>query len=115
MKRLIVPINVFMALTVLFSILIQSAHSYEHHLEQLAIKKCEHHYSKNKTQINHSHQTIENCFTCSFSFSFFTKTVPSIFETPLNTIEEHVLISFFQPYFSFFKGSLYSLRAPPLV
>jgi hypothetical protein len=115
MKKKFILINVLLSVAVLFSILFQSVHSYEHHSEQLEIKKCNHQHLKNKTQINHSHQSIDNCFTCGFSLGFFTTTVPAVFEFHQNASVANVVISYFQSHFSFFKGSLFALRAPPLV
>jgi len=115
MKQKIVCINVILSIAILFSILFQAVHSYEHHSEQLAIKKCEHQHSKNQTQLNHSHQTIDKCFTCGFTFSFSTTTVPAVFEFHQKPQVTSVIFSYFQSHFSFFKGSLFSLRAPPVV
>jgi septin family protein len=113
MKKNTVFINVILTVAILFSIVFQSLHSYEHHSEQLTIKKCVHKHSNNKTQIQHSHQSIENCFTCGFTFSFSTTTVPAFFEFSQNSKVVSVLFSYFQPHFSFYKGSSFSLRGPP--
>ncbi|CAN1490013.1 hypothetical protein MCETHM1_00167 [Flavobacteriaceae bacterium] len=115
MKQKTVFINVLLTVAILFSILFQAVHSYEHHSEQLAIKKCVHQHSKNKTQIQHSHQSIDNCFTCGFSFSFSTTIVPTVFDFFQKSNLATVLFSDFQSHFSFFKGSFFSLRAPPIV
>jgi hypothetical protein len=115
MKQNTVFINVLLTVAILFSILFQSVHSYEHHSELLAIKKCEHQHSKNKTQIQHSHQSIDNCFTCGFSFSFSTTLVPTIFEFHQKSNVACAIFTNSQSCFSFFKGSLFSLRAPPVV
>ena len=113
MKKRHIIINVFLSLAVLFSILFQSVHSYEHHSE-LAENHCDHHYTKDKTEVSHGHHIIEKCMVCDFNFSSYTNQY-------LCEISFHKIISTFNPPLfnfqkqsSFFKGSLFSLRGPPL-
>jgi hypothetical protein len=115
MKKKIIILNVLLSMAVLFSTLFQSIHSYEHHSEKLLAKHCPHLSSKNKTELTHRHSVIEKCFTCHFSFSSFTS--PDFF-TFLFT--KNSSVAFFPSFYSFqhssfFKGSLFSLRAPPVV
>ncbi len=114
MKKKYIIINVLLSMTVLFSILFQAIHSYEHHSEALAEKHCEHHYSKNKTEVTHAHKVLENCEVCSFQFSSFTTTEFYEFQFHKNGVVK-ALSSFLSPqHSSFFKGSLFALRAPPI-
>lgn len=100
-------------MAVLFSILFQAIHSYEHHSEKLATKTCDHHYYKDKTEVNHSHSTFEKCFVCDFNLSSFTNADFQVFEFYANNLVAHYPKFFFQKKSSFFKGCIFSLRAPP--
>lgn len=114
MKKKYIIINVFLSLAVLFSILFQSVHSYEHYLEQRQEQHCDHQYSKNKTEIGHSHHSIEKCEICFFNFSSFTTT--DFYAVQLHKDNFITIFSKFylEKQSSFFKGSLFRLRAPPL-
>lgn len=107
--------NVFLSFAVLFSILFQAIHAYEHHLEALTEKHCDHQYSTNKTEISHAHKVAENCVVCHFNFSSFTTTEFYEFQFHKNIHVTHSPLFYFQKQAAFFKGSLFSLRAPPLV
>lgn len=114
MKKKFIIINVLLSMAVLFSILFQSVHSYEHHFEKLTEKHCHHDHSKNKAELTHGHSIAEKCFTCDFSFSSFTKTDFYVFQFHKNKTVA-TFYSFLSPkHSSFFAGSLFSLRAPPL-
>ena len=114
MKKKNIIINVLLSLAVLFPILFQSLHSYDHHSKQLTEKYCHHDVSKNKTEVTHGHSISEKCFTCDFNFSSFTSTDFYVFSFHKNCAVKAFSSIFFQQHSSFFKGSLFSLRAPPL-
>ncbi|KDN56542.1 hypothetical protein [Flavobacterium seoulense] len=113
MKKKYTIINVFLALAVLFSILFQSIHAYEHHSEQIAAKYSQQH-SKNKTDINNDHSVSEKCFSCDFSFSSFTTHDFYVFSFHKNNVVKTSVSLFFEKSTSFFTGSLFALRAPPI-
>ena len=71
MKKKLILINISLMMVVLFSILFQSFHSYEHLVKQFAEKKCPQHYSSTKTEFTHHHPAFDNCFVCEFTFSGF--------------------------------------------
>jgi hypothetical protein len=113
MKKKAVIISLSFALMVLSAILLQSVHSY-HHLEKfISEKHCNHTYAENKTEINHSHHDLDHCFACEFTFStsikseFFTFTFYKI-QLPVG-----YTFSYSKEITNHFKGSLFSLRAPP--
>ena len=101
-------------LTVLFTMLIQSLHSFEHLHEVFDEKECHHKYTGN-TEISHQHHPFDHCFVCEFTFGNFVPTAFYVYKS----IEKQNPI----PYFSIdsneihlqFKGSLFALRAPPVV
>ena len=97
---------------VLFSMLLQSLHSYEHLIKLFSEKECHHHYSQ-KTEINHQHHPFDHCFVCEFTFGSYVSTALfSLKERITVTISQHY--SFLYKLTSqFFKGSLFALRAPP--
>ncbi|OOV19045.1 hypothetical protein [Flavobacterium sp. LM4] len=112
MKKKFIIINVFLSMAVLFSILFQSIHSHEHHTEKLAEKHC--HYSKSKAEVAHSHSISEKCFTCDFNFILFTITNFYVLHFHKNSAVNTLTSFFFYQHSSFFKGSLFSLRGPPI-
>ena len=71
MKRKLQLLNFGMGLIVLFAILFQSVHSFEHLAKQLSEKQCHHKYHSHKTEINHSHHNFDKCFVCEFAFSSY--------------------------------------------
>lgn len=114
MKKKFIIINVLLSLAVLFSILFQLIHSYEHHFEQLEAKHYIDYQCENKTKITQDHNVHEKCFTCDFSFSLFTETNVCFFQFHKNNALIHIPLFSFQEHSSFFKGCLFLLRAPPL-
>lgn len=108
-------LNFLFAGMVLFSILFQSLHSYEHVLEQIQKEVCYHEHNKNKADVTHAHAGFENCLVCHYSFSPFE--FANSFSALLNNSEGIVDTNFiFYPKVSlFYKGSLFALRAPPTV
>lgn len=97
---------------VLFSMLLQSLHSFEHLVKLFSEKECHHHYSQ-KTEINHQHHPFDHCFVCEFTFG-------SYLETAFFALKNRFTVAISQQYTflykhtsHFFKGSLFALRAPP--
>lgn len=112
MKKKII-ISVLLSVTVLFSILGQAIHSYDHHSKLLSEKKCQHDLSKNKNEITHSHTLFEKCMICDFNFNLYT--TPDFYSITFdrnNAIAQSILLCS-QKQSSFFRGCLFSLRAPP--
>jgi hypothetical protein len=106
-------INFCLSTVVLVSILFQSVHSYEHIYEQLTSEKCDHEQHLTE-EITHDHHGFDHCFACEFTFSNFTKTEFFSFTFLKNQ-------NIFKPEFAispskttFFCGSLFFLRGPPL-
>ncbi|KQB37057.1 hypothetical protein [Flavobacterium aquidurense] len=113
MKKKIILINLFMSLTVLFAMLFQTIHSYEHVYRQLTEKRCDHQYVEGQKQITHSHSVDTNCHVCHFAFSTF---IPNTFQALFfykASIETSSISFYTKDTSNFFKGSLFSLRAPP--
>jgi len=113
MKKKVVIINYSLMLAVLFAMLFQSFHSYEHLAKQLIEKKCYHKYNSSK-EITHQHHSFDNCFVCHFTISNFISSGISHFE--FKEIKISTGCSFFEnrEITQFFKGSLFALRAPPI-
>ena len=104
-----------MSLTVLFTMLFQTIHSYEHVYKQITEKHCVHSYNSNQKQITHSHSVDNNCPICHFAFSTF---IPNSFNSltfqKISVTTD--IVSFYTTKTTpFFKGSLFALRAPPTV
>jgi hypothetical protein len=101
-------------MTVLLSMLFHSLHKYEHIANQLSEIHCVHEkYSA--AEITHQHHNFDLCGIChyklsSFTYSFFSPFELKTFELYSNNTDfESIEIT------QFFKGSLFALRAPPLV
>jgi hypothetical protein len=114
MKKKRIIINVFLSMTVLFSILFQSIHSYEHNSEQNPAKLSNQPHSKNKVETSNKHNVSEKCFICNFNFYSFTTAAFFVFQFHLNSTVRTVPLFFSHQHSSFFTGSFFSLRAPPL-
>jgi hypothetical protein len=99
-------------LTILFAMLFQSVHSYEHLAKQLSEKKCFHKYNSCQ-EITHQHHSFENCFVCNFTLSNYISSDVSHFEFKKINIPSGYSIFKSREITQFFKGSLFALRAPP--
>ena len=112
MKKKFVILNSCLMIAVLFAILLQYVHSYEHLAMQLSERKCHHKFNSSK-EITHQHHNFDRCFVCDFTLSTFISSDISHFEFKKVNIPSGY--SFFKsraiPHF--FKGSLFALRAPP--
>lgn len=112
MKKKQLIISLSMALTVLFSILFQSIHSYEHIIKQLSEKQCHHDYNDPSGEITHQHHNYDLCYVCNFAFGAYT--IPEHFSFEFHNFNREI------PYFftvseniSLFSESAYLLRGPP--
>jgi hypothetical protein len=96
------------------SFLLQTGHSYEHFFLEPIKKICKHENSdKSKKQITHAHELVEQCKVCSFSVSSFIENSFQLFKVA-DFVGKAIYSSFKSDQnFSFYKGSLFALRAPP--
>ncbi|MEC5164460.1 putative membrane protein [Flavobacterium sp. PL11] len=113
MKKNKLIVSLLMVVTVLFSILFQAFHTYEHIATQLSEKQCDHKYNISGTEITHQHHHIDHCYVCHFAISsyispaqFSYQLVIAYSEIPYFTIDNDAVVSF--------SGSLYSQRGPPV-
>jgi hypothetical protein len=113
MKKKFVIVNYFLAVAVLFSILFQFVHSYEHLAKQLSEKDCHHKYTSSQ-EIMHQHHGFDHCFVCHFSVSSFVASEISSFEFQKITIPSGYSFFKSKEITQFFSGSLFALRAPPV-
>lgn len=112
MKKKQLIISLSLAVTVLFSILVQSLHTYEHFVKQFAEAECHHKYSYGEPEITHQHHNFDDCKVCHFTFGSYI--TPQVFSYSLHSNYEQTPY-FFEKGKTFisFPGSLYSLRGPP--
>ncbi|WP_188049466.1 hypothetical protein [Flavobacterium sp. GP15] len=113
MKKNKLIVSLSLVITVLFSILFQSVHTYEHIAKQLSEKHCDHKYNVSGTEITHQHHNADHCYVCHF--------VTSSYLTPLDFSYKLYSVAGEIPYFKSkietvisFSGSNYSLRGPPV-
>jgi hypothetical protein len=112
MKKIFIIVNSFLTFAVLFSMLFQYVHSYEHLANQLSEKECSHKYNS-KQEITHQHHNFDDCFVCDFAFSNFTSSEIFRFEFKQITFPSGYTFFKTKEITQFFKGSLFALRAPP--
>ena len=114
MKKKQLLISLSLAVTVLFSILLQSVHAYDHFVKQFSQTECHHKYNRSNAEISHSHhQGFDDCKVCHFTFGSYISAVGFAYKLKTN------FATF--PYFPetgdaiiLFSGSLYSHRGPPV-
>ncbi|MGL2962448.1 hypothetical protein ACSVH2_01360 [Flavobacterium sp. RSB2_4_14] len=113
MKRKLLTGNALMGLMILFAIFYQSFHSLEHLAKKFSEKKCHHVYHNHKTEVNHGHDGLEKCFVCEFAFSSYTSSPVKSFEFRIKEVPTSYTFFYSKEITQKFKGSLFSLRAPP--
>jgi len=112
MKKIQGLISELLIVTVVFTLLFQSVHSYEHVSHQLSEKKCHHSY-RFRSEITHSHHNTNHCFVCEFTPSHGVTAAISFFEVkPFIAAPKYTFFYAEQVVF-YYKGSLFALRAPP--
>ncbi len=114
MKKKFAIINFLLGFVVLFSILFQSLHSYEHLAKQISEKHCYHKITANG-QITHQHHNFDKCLICEVTFSHFTTTEFYAFKVKKTFTPSRYSLFYSKEISQFFKGSLFALRAPPIV
>ncbi len=113
MKKKLVIVNSFLAVVVLFCMLFQYVHTYEHLAKQLSQKECTHKH-RSSQEITHQHHDIEHCFVCHFSVSSFVASDIHHFEFQKTTFTSGYSFFKSKEITQYFKGSLFALRAPPI-
>ncbi|WP_134148149.1 hypothetical protein [Flavobacterium sp. 270] len=113
MKKKQLILSLSLAAVVLFSILFQSIHSYEHIAKQLSEKQCHHNYNDPSGEITHQHHNYDLCYVCHFAFGSYI--VPDHFSFQFHTFQKEI------PYFFTFSENVftspessYLLRGPPV-
>lgn len=101
-------------LLVLLSFSLQQIHGGIHLANQFSENHCHHKYQKHKNEINHSHHD-EDCSSCEFTFSpAFYKANAVVIKIVSSKIKA-LPFKIYEEVTFFFLGSLFALRAPPLV
>ncbi|MFQ3173426.1 MAG: hypothetical protein ACI9WT_001872 [Flavobacterium sp.] len=114
MKKKFSFVNFILTIAVLFSILMQSVHSYEHIIKQFSEENC-HHKLTSGTEITHQHNKFHTCYLCSFSISSFLSADVNYSEVSILVLSSGNSSAISKEIIQFFKGSLFALRGPPLV
>ena len=113
MKKKNLIVSLFFGLAVLFAIILQSVHTFDHLEKELTTKECHHKYAKNKTEFTHAHHNLDHCFVCEFTFSTSIKS--DFFTFTFKKVQIPIFYSYFysKEIAQSFRGSLFALRAPP--
>jgi hypothetical protein len=102
-----------MSVTVLFAMLLQTLHSYEHIYSQIHEKHCGHKYTPGQKQITHNHNVENNCSICHFEFSTFVSNTFHTYTFQKANVPATQEFIYSPKISAFFKGCLFALRAPP--
>jgi hypothetical protein len=115
MKKKNLIASFLFGLIILMAIILQSAHSFNHLEKAFTTKQCLHRYATNKTVFTHPHHNNDHCIVCEFTFSTSLKS--DFFTFTFKKIEIPVDYSFFfsKEITQSFRGSLFALRAPPII
>ena len=113
MKSKFVIINISLMITVLFAMLFQSLHSYEHLIQDLSEQKCHQKHQFIGEQVTHDHHNLEECFACEFTFNNFIFSNLTFFRFLNHTVFFKNTFFYLKESHSFYKGISYSLRGPP--
>lgn len=114
MKRRFTILNFFMSFVILFAILSQSVHSFEHLAKELTEKKCLHKHNSSK-EITHQHSKLHKCFVCEFSFSsYISLDLQTIYFVNHSNLFENKSF-YLKESTDFFSGIPYLLRGPPTI
>lgn len=113
MKKKQLILNLFFATALLFSIVFQSFHGYEHLEKKISEKVCYHKHNSNRAELTHQHKGFDHCLLCEFTAGVYVS--PKDFSCQLYAAYQEI------PYFFkateavlSFSGSLYSHRGPPV-
>ena len=114
MKKQFKFISLFMPLLVVFAILFPAIHSYEHIQNHNAAHKIsiQHHTGKTEFKL---HKHSDECAICHFKFSPVSTFSFVHFDFYKSFSITTNVGFYFKAYSSFFKGSLFALRAPPTI
>lgn len=115
MKKKFKILSLFLPLVVVFAILFPAIHSYEHiqgHNASHKSVKLQFHTTKADLKI-HDHST-EECAICHFKFSPVATFYFYYFSFYKNSVLIYTTPFYSKSFSEFFKGSLFSLRAPPV-
>ncbi|MFV8360393.1 hypothetical protein [Flavobacterium sp. LS1P3] len=113
MKKNKLIVSLSLIVTVLFSMLFQSFHTYEHLEKQLSKKQCHHKYNVTGTEITHQHHKLDHCYVCEFAFGSYITPKDFSYQLYSNSAEIPYFFTTAETVISF-SGSLYSLRGPPV-
>jgi hypothetical protein len=113
MKNKFYIFNLLLSGLVLFSILFQFVHSYEHLVKQMSEKHCIHKANKNESNITHKHSGFDHCYICQFAFSPFKLSETYLFQIKKLEFSSNYRFFYAKEISILYKGSLFALRAPP--
>ena len=114
MKKKQLTISLSLAVTVLFSILLQSIHTYGHFVKQFSQTECHHKYNLTGAEISHSHHhSFDDCKVCHFTFGSYISPVEFAYKLNENFAKPLYFLETRDSIISF-SGSLYSHRGPPV-
>lgn len=104
-------VNLFLMFAVLFAVSYQSVHAFSHHEHNFP--SCHHEGDKNKNTFEKTISEKEDCPICEFKFATFLKTEIFTFNFYAPFKESPYSFSVKEAT-SFFCGSLFSHRGPPI-
>lgn len=114
MKKKFKILSFFLPLIVAFAILFPAIHSYEHIHNHATHKSVKLQFHTNKTDLKAHDHSNEECAICHFKLSPVGTFSFNCFQFYKNVTLIHTTHFYSKSFSEFFKGSLFSLRAPPV-
>lgn len=99
---------------VLFTMLVQSLHSFGHLHQLFNEKECHHKYS-GETEISHQHHPFDHCFVCEFTPSGYLPSEIHRFQIITENNFTSCCSGYTKNICLQFEGSRIALRGPPVV
>ena len=105
--------SISFAVSILFAVLFPSVHAMEHFQKESTVEKCVHKHN-NTHEITHEHSHFHDCFVCGFNLNLVDFKVNNF--NSFTLFENYFTHTSGSPTFfvTFFKGSHFFLRGPPL-
>jgi len=116
MKKKFKILSFLLPMVVVFAILFPAIHSYEHiQGHNAAHKNVKLQFQTNKTDLKVHDHANEECAICHFKLSPAGTFSFNCFQFYKNVVLIHTSHFYLKSFSEFFKGSLFSLRAPPVL
>lgn len=115
MKKKVQFLKLLLPIIVLVAMLFPAIHSYEHIHGNALSQKSVLKYHNDKSEFKIQDHADEECSICHFKISPAATFSINLFAFYKSTAITSLVAFYSKTYFSYFKGSLFALRAPPFI